>query len=127
MTKAIRNVIQVEVPEVSGLFICTSFGFDINKDPKKEYAKPTVSFLVYAEDKQTVVEWEVTYGAITRIEKCHKDWTGEYGQPSEPYWLFGHCKGFGDWTQSAVTKYGLPEAVATGNLVHVRDTLLRCL
>ena len=123
-----QNVIQVEVPNVQGLFICTSFGFDMKQDPHKEHAEPTVSFLVYSEDKQTVVEWEVTYGAITRIEACKEDWVGDNAWESvKPYWLFGFCKGFGNWAQCAVTECGLPMAVAEGNLEHVRDTLFRYL
>ena len=113
------NVTKLEV--IAGLFMCTSF----KCKQENSFAEPTVSFMVESKDKQTIVEWEVTYGAITIIEKCNEDY-----QPSKdsyetvsPHWYLGWCKGFGGWSQCAVDERELPKALVNGDFQHIKEVL----
>jgi hypothetical protein len=117
-----NNVTKLET-SVKGLFMCISFDFRLKHDIDKNHAVPSVSFLVLSEDEQQAVEWGVTYGAITILDKCGKDYIPEEYESIQSHWYLGWCKGYGRWTQCAVTERGLPEAVVDGNFEHIFEVL----
>ena len=117
------HIVKVEIPNVKGLFMCTSFRF-YEEDREREHARPTVSFLVISEDNNTIVDWEVTNGPITKIERCDENWvSGNSYDVVKPHWYFPFCKGFGNWTQCAVSERRLPQAVQEGNYEYVKRVL----
>lgn len=118
-----RNVIKTKLENVPNLFICTSFGHK-KGDVHKEHLIPLVSFMLVNKEQDVVVEWEVTYGPITRIERVSSDWSDiKHGKTAVTHWFLGYCKGFGDWAQTAVTERALPQAVLENDFEHIASVL----
>lgn len=78
-----------------------------------------ISLLYATEDKGA--EWAPEHGPITVLTPCGADNT-----QAKKHWFYDYITGWGDWSQLAVDREGLPEKFLAGDDAGIFEVLRRC-
>lgn len=110
MTKLNNNIKVIPFPKIENAFIVISF---IPTDSCNGVQK-RMSFFFVNKNGKTGAEWEPDYGPLTKLYSCEKD-----DPEAQPHWYFDYFTGNQHWSQLAVNRTGINQALLDNNYEEV--------